>query len=193
VYGWDFFDNGNDTMEQPASAQTTVAGHGTFIAGLITLIAPDVKIMPVRAVSREGLSDAFRIAQAIKYAVDHGAKIINLSFGTPEDSQVMHDAVTYAQNRGVLMIAAVGNENKGNDAAPQFPSNWNIEVMGVAALDANNRKADFSNFGTNVSVSALGVNLVSAYPETNNTPDYAMWSGTSFAAPLATAEAALLL
>src|SRR2546423_1205285 len=125
IYGWDFFDNSNDTMEQPASPQTTVAGHGTFIAGLITLIAPDVKIMPVRAFSPEGLSDAFTIAQAIKYAVDHGAKIINLSFGTPEQSQVMLDAVTYAQQRGVLMIAAVGNENKGNDAAPQFPANWN--------------------------------------------------------------------
>ncbi|MFL6275879.1 MAG: S8 family serine peptidase [Blastocatellia bacterium] len=193
VYGWDFFDNGNDTMEQPASTQTTVAGHGTFIAGLITLIAPDVKIMPVRAFSPEGLSDAFTIAQAIKYAVDHGAKIINLSFGTPEPSQVMLDAVSYAQQRGVLMIAAVGNENKGNDAAPQFPANWSTAVMGIAALDANDRKADFSNFGSNVSVSALGVGLVSAYPQTNNTPDYALWSGTSFAAPLATAEAALLV
>ncbi|MEN3333469.1 MAG: thermitase [Blastocatellia bacterium] len=193
VFGWDFYDNRADTMEQPDNPNKTVAGHGTFIAGLITLIAPDVKIMPVRAFSPEGVSDAFRIAQAIKYAVDHGAKIINLSFGTPEESPVMLDAVTYAQQRGVLMIAAVGNENKGNDAAPQFPANWSTAVMGVAALDASDRKADFSNFGTNVSVSALGVNLVSAYPETNNTPDYALWSGTSFAAPLAAAEAALLL
>jgi subtilisin family serine protease len=193
VFGWDFLAANNNTMEQPDNPDKTVAGHGTFIAGLITLIAPDVKIMPVRAFSREGLSDAFTIAQAIKYAVDHGAKIINLSFGTPEESQVMLDAVTYAQQRGVLMIAAVGNENKGNDAAPQFPANWSTAVMGVAALDAGDRKADFSNFGTNVSVSALGVNLVSAYPETNNAPDYALWSGTSFAAPLATAEAALLL
>jgi subtilisin family serine protease len=193
VFGWDFLDHTNDTMERPADPNKTVAGHGTFIAGLITLLAPDVKIMPVRAFSREGVSDAFTIAQAIKYAVDHGAKIINLSFGTPEDSQVMHDAVNYAEQRGVLMIAAVGNENKGNDTAPQFPASWSTAVMGVAALDATDRKAAFSNFGTNVSVSALGVNLVSAYPETNNTPDYALWSGTSFAAPLATAEAALLL
>jgi Subtilase family len=64
--------------------------------------------------------------------------------------------------------------------------------MGVAAIDSNNRKAGFSNFGSNVSVSAPGVNLVSLYPETNNAPDYALWSGTSFAAPLATAEAALI-
>ncbi|MFL6213589.1 MAG: S8 family serine peptidase [Blastocatellia bacterium] len=193
VYGWDFYNNNKDTMEHPASTQTTIAGHGTFIAGLITLLAPDVKIMPVRAFSPEGVSDAFTIAEAIKYAVDHGAKIINLSFGTSEASQVMRDAVTYAKGRGVLMIAAVGNEDKGNDAAPQFPANWSADVMGVAALDANDRKAGFSNFGSNVSVSALGINLVSAYPLAGSAPDYATWSGTSFAAPLATAEAALLL
>ena len=134
----------------------------------------------------------FTVAQGIKYAVDHGARVINLSFGTTEDSTILHDAIVYAQQRGVLLVAAVGNENKGNDAGPQFPANWNLEVMGVAALDSNNRKAGFSNFGSNVSVSAPGVNLVSLYPETNNTPDYALWSGTSFAAPLATAEAALI-
>jgi thermitase len=110
--------------------------------------------------------------------VDHGARIINLSFGSTEDSQVMHDAVGYAQQRGVLLIAAVGNENKGNDIAPQFPANWNAEVMGIAAIDASDRKADFSNYGSDVSVSARGVNLVSIFPENNNAPDYATWSGT---------------
>jgi Subtilase family/Domain of unknown function (DUF5666) len=193
VHGWNFLDANKDTLEQRANAQTSVSGHGTFIAGLIALIAPDAKIMPIRAFSPEGMSDAFTVSQGIKYAVDHGAGVINLSFGSTEDSKVMHDAITYAQQRGVMLVAAVGNENRGNDVAPQFPANWNLEVMGVAAIDANNSKASFSNFGTNVSVSAPGVNLISLYPELNNAPDYAMWSGTSFAAPLATAEAALLL
>jgi hypothetical protein len=193
VFGWNFFNDTADTMEQRGGAQTSVAGHGTFIAGLIALIAPSARIMPVRAFSTDGVSDAFSVAQGIKYAVDHGARVINLSFGSTEDSAVMHEAVTYAHQRGVLLIAAVGNENKGNDLAPQFPANWSVEVMGVAALDANNRKATFSNYGNDVSVSALGVNLVSLYPELNSSPDYAMWSGTSFAAPLAAAEAALIL
>ncbi|HSF23039.1 MAG TPA: S8 family serine peptidase [Blastocatellia bacterium] len=193
VHGWNFFDATKDTLELRGDPQASVAGHGTFIAGLIALIAPEAKIMPIRAFSPDGVSDAFSVAQGIKYAVDHGARVINLSFGSTEDSPVMHDAVSYAQQRGVLLIAAVGNENKGNDVAPQFPANWNLEVMGVAALDDNNRKADFSNFGTNVSVSAPGVNLVSLYPELDNSPDYAMWSGTSFAAPLASAGAALIL
>src|SRR6185369_17915416 len=165
VFGWNFFDATKDTLEQRGDTQTSVAGHGTFIAGLIALIAPEAKIMPVRAFSPDGVSDAFSIAQGIKYAVDHGARIINLSFGSTEDSPVMHDAVAYAQQRGVLLVAAVGNENKGNDVAPQFPANWNLEVMGVAAIDANNHKTVFSNYGTNVSVSAPGVNLVSLYPE----------------------------
>jgi hypothetical protein len=193
VFGWNFFDSTQDTMEQRAGAQMSIAGHGTFIAGLIALIAPSARIMPIRAFSPDGVSDAFSVAQGIKYAVDHGAQVINLSFGSTEDSPVMHDAVTYAHDRGVLLVAAVGNEDKGNDMAPQFPANWSGEVMGVAALDDNNRKAGFSNFGTNVSVSAPGVNLVSLYPEINNAPDYATWSGTSFAAPLATAQAALIL
>ena len=193
VFGWNFLDSNQDTMELRASSQTTVAGHGTFIAGLIALVAPNARIMPIRAFSPDGVSDAFSVAQGIKYAVDHGARVINLSFGSTEDTPVMHDAVTYAHQRGVLLVAAVGNENKGNDTAPQFPANWSSEVMGIAALDDNNHKASFSNYGTNVSVSAPGVNLISLYPELNNTPDYATWSGTSFAAPLATAEAALLL
>ncbi len=192
VFGWNFLTNSSDTLERPGSPQSSVAGHGTFIAGLIALIAPGAKIMPISAFSADGVSNAFTVAQGIKYAVDHGARVINLSFGTTENSDILHDAVAYAQQRGVLLVAAVGNENKGNDAGPQFPANWNLEVMGVAALDSSNRKAGFSNFGSNVSVSAPGVNLVSLYPETNNTPDYALWSGTSFAAPLASAEAALI-
>lgn len=193
VFGWNFFDSTQDTMELRASAQTSIAGHGTFIAGLIALIAPNARIMPIRAFSPDGVSDAFSVAQGIKYAVDHGAQVINLSFGTTEDTPVMHDAVTYAHGRGVLLVAAVGNEDKGNDTGPQFPANWSVEVMGIAALDNSNHKATFSNYGTNVSVSAPGVNLVSLYPQINNSPDYATWSGTSFAAPLATAEAALIL
>ena len=193
VFGWNFFDSTQDTMERRAAAQTSIAGHGTFIAGLIALIAPSAKIMPIRAFSPDGLSDSFSVAQGIKYAVDHGASVINLSFGSTEDTPVMHDAVAYAHQRGVLLVAAVGNEDKGNDIAPQFPANWSTEVMSIAALDDNNRKAGFSNYGSNVSVSAPGVNLISLYPQINNAPDYAAWSGTSFAAPLATAEAALLL
>jgi hypothetical protein len=189
--GWDFIDNDKDPGESFENPSATVAGHGTFIAGLITYLAPDVTILPVRAFSSDGTSDAFTVASAIKYAADHGAQVINLSFGTTQESTVMREAVSYARQRGALLVAAIGNENRSTDNSPQFPAGWTQDAMGVAAIDLEGRKATFSNFGRAVSVSAPGVKLVSAFPGGNG--DYAIWSGTSFAAPLASAEAALIL
>lgn len=187
--GWDFVDYDNDPAEPSgADPQNNVIGHGTFIAGLITLVAPDATILPLRAFDAEGLSDAFTVATAIKYAADHGAHIINLSFGSIEDSETLRDAVTYARQRGCVLVAAIGNENDDTDARPRYPAAWQAETIAVAALDGGDRKAPFSNFGAAVSVSAPGVQLVSAFPD----GEYAMWSGTSFAAPLVAAEAALI-
>jgi subtilisin family serine protease len=116
--------------------------------------------------------------------VDHGANVINLSFGSPRFSSVLADAIEYANQRCVVMAAAVGNDNV---KAPQFPASLS-PVIGVAAIDSADHKTAFSNFGKDVSVDALGLGLISTYPG----GDYAMWSGTSFAAPLASAEAALI-
>ncbi|HMG34282.1 MAG TPA: S8 family serine peptidase [Blastocatellia bacterium] len=191
--GWDFVKGTSNPSDTPGDPATTVAGHGTFIAGLIALMAPDAKILPVRAFDSQGVSDAFTVSQAIKYAADRGAQVINLSFGSADDSTLMHDAVRYAAERGSMLIAAVGNDNLNTDLDPQFPANWNSDVMGVAAVDALDHKADFSNFGSSVSISAPGVRLFSLYPQSGGNPQYAQWSGTSFAAPLAVAEAALIL
>jgi subtilisin family serine protease len=190
--GWDFASRDNDPSEEPGAGDTSIAGHGTFIAGLIALVAPESRIIPIRAFNAEGISDAFSVASAIKYAADKGARVINLSFGSPEQSDVLRDAISYARQKGAVLVAAVGNDNKNNDNNPEFPSGYNQEVIGVAAIDTNNRKAEFSNFGSGVSVSAPGVRLISLYPRTDRV-NYATWSGTSFAAPLASAEAALIL
>jgi subtilisin family serine protease len=190
--GWDFVDNDNDPSEGFGDPQTTVAGHGTFISGLITLVAPSARIIPVRAFDSSGFSDAFTVAAAIKYAADHGAHVINLSLGSSEASTVLHDAIIYARQRGSVLIAAMGNDNRSTDNIPQFPASWSTEAMGVAAIDLDGRKAVFSNFGGDVSVAAPGVALISAFPGAGN-DEYATWSGTSFAAPLASAEAALIL
>ncbi len=193
VNGWDFVANNGDPSDKGVSSpQTSVVGHGTFIAGIITLVAPDAIIMPIRAFDSDGLSDAFTVSEAIKYAADHGAKVINLSFGSVEDSRIVHDAIAYAIQRGAVLVASVGNENDNTDARPRFPAAWNTETIGVAALDNDDRKAAFSNFGSNVSVSAPGVRLFSTFPGGSN-GDYAMWSGTSFAAPFVAAQAALIL
>ncbi len=190
--GWDFVDNDNDPDEGFADPQTTVAGHGTFISGLILLVAPEAQIMPVRAFNHEGISDAFTVAASIKYAADHGANVINLSLGSPENSSVLHDAIVYARQQGAVVIAAAGNNNENIDNSPQFPASWPTEAMGVAAVDVSDKKAVFSNFGANVAVSAPGVGLISTFPG-GASGDYALWSGTSFAAPLASGEAALIL
>ena len=186
--GWDFIDNDNDPSEQAANPETSVAGHGTFIAGLVALVAPDCRIMPVRAFSPDGVSNAFTVAAAIKYAADHGADVINLSFGSPKKSSVVRDAIKHAHQRGAVLVAAVGNDGQDTGEFPQYPAALG-QVIGVAAMDQESRKAGFSNYGKRVSVTSLGVELASAYPG----DDYAVWSGTSFAAPLAAAQAALIL
>lgn len=191
--GWDFIDNDNDPTETAADPETSVAGHGTFIAGLITLVAPDCRILPVRAFSSDGVSNAFTVAAAIKYAADHGANVINLSFGSPKKSRIVQDAIKYARQRGAVLVAAVGNEDENIDRFPQYPAALR-HVIGVAAIDQESRKAVFSNYGGDVSVTAPGVGLASAYPGGDQqSGDYARWSGTSFAAPLTAAEAALVL
>jgi subtilisin family serine protease len=187
--GWDFIDNDNNPTDEAGSPQATIAGHGTFIAGIVALLAPDAQVLPVRAFRTDGTSDAFTVASAIKYAADHGAHVINLSFGSPDDSTVLHDAVLYARSRGSVLIAAMGNENQNADSKPQFPAGWKEDAMGVAAIDLAGRRASFSNYGSAAAVSAPGVRIISTYVN----QDYAMWSGTSFAAPFAAAEAALIL
>ena len=188
AYGWDFVDDDNDPTETASDPAVSVAGHGTFIAGLIALLAPDCRILPVRAFTPEGVSNSFTVAAAIKYAVDQGASVINLSFGSTRKSGIVRDAIRYARQRGAVLVAAMGNEREDTDMDPQYPAN-SIDVIGVAAIDTDSRKAVFSNFGSRVCVAAPGVNLTSTYPDAN----YAVWSGTSFAAPLTAAQAAMLL
>jgi hypothetical protein len=183
--GWNFIDNNNDPSESmPDHPKQSIGGHGTFIAGLIELVAPQARIMPLKAFQPDGRSDAFTVAAAVKYAADHGANVINLSFGAPVVSSVLADAIADAKMRCVVMAAAVGNDNSNES---QFPAS-STDVLGVAAVDADDTKASFSNYGADVSVAAPGVNLISTYPGGG----YARWSGTSFATPVTAAEGALL-
>ncbi|HEY7543625.1 MAG TPA: S8 family serine peptidase, partial [Blastocatellia bacterium] len=175
--GWDFYANDNDPSDEPGDPRETVAGHGTFIAGLIALVAPECRIMPIRAFPPDGVTDEFNIASAIKYATDNGANIINLSFGSNVVSPLLVDAINYARDRGAIMVAASGNENS---EFPQYPSS-SPDVMGVSATDLTDHRASFSNFGLHIDMSAPGVQLISSYIGASGT-EYAQWSGTSFAA-----------
>ncbi|HEX7050148.1 MAG TPA: S8 family serine peptidase [Longimicrobiales bacterium] len=184
--------------------------HGTHVAGIIGAergngigvdgIAPAVRIMAVRAVP-DGDERDKDVANAIRYAVDNGADIINMSFGKPFSPRkdVVDAAVRYADEHGVLMIHAAGNDGADLGAEPSFPSrvyedgdtarNW-IEVGASSWQDADHLAAPFSNYGDHeVDVFAPGVAIVSTIPDDG----YGPASGTSMAAPVVTGLAALLM
>ncbi|PYS28757.1 MAG: hypothetical protein DMG11_11565 [Acidobacteria bacterium] len=158
--------------------------HGTLCAGVIAAIAPASMIMPLRVFDDAGRSDIFTIAKAIRYAVQHGAQVINMSFGTLKPSPALSNAINYARNADVIMAASAGNNNTSN---PQYPAALS-GVLTIAATDLLDRKASFSNFGSSVFVTAPGVKIFSAYPGGY----YSIVSGTSFSAPMVAGTAALI-
>jgi hypothetical protein len=182
VRGWDFYDGDNDPSETGALGDDA-HGHGTFIAGIITKLAPESIIMPVRAFGPQGDGTAWDVARAIEYAVAHGATVVNMSFGSDEDLDPIHDILGDVKDRAVL-VAAAGNTGERTE----YPARRS-EVIAVAAVTDQDQKATFTNFGSDVDVSAPGVKLQSMFTEGR----FATWSGTSFAAPIVSAAAALRL
>lgn len=180
--GYDYVDRDDIPQDELGGSKS---GHGTFIAGLISLVAPQAQILPMRVLDTNGVGNAFHISAAIYRAADQNAKVINLSLGTDQDTGMLRRAVTYAQSKGSVVTVAVGNSNSNaNNISPANYSN----VLGVAATDFKDQKASFSNYGSSVSLTAPGVDLVSAFPG----GFYARWNGTSFSTSLASAQAALL-
>jgi subtilisin family serine protease len=167
-------------------APTPYFGHGTMVSGLIHAIAPRSVIMPLKVFDASGRGTAFRIAQAIIYAANHGASVINMSFSLEEYSAMVDDAIDYASRKDVALVASVGNKNSKVDKS--YPARDN-NVVGVAATDMLDQKTIFSNYGPASDVAAPGEALLSPYPAGL----YAVWSGTSASAALVSGEAALLL
>src|SRR6516162_8040962 len=178
----DFVDNDPNPTDEPGGP---ASGHGTFVAGLIVLAAPQVAIMPIRAFGPDGKGTSFNIAKAIRFAHDNGANVINMSFGLIEQDKTIQDALGYASGTS-YMVAAAGNDDLN---FLQFPGVQTNRVCAVASTTADDLKAPFSNFNRNTCVSAPGVSLYSAYPGGN----WAYWTGTSFSTALVSAEAAQLL
>ncbi|WP_028549243.1 S8 family peptidase [Paenibacillus sp. UNC451MF] len=169
-------------------------GHGTHVAGVVGAIVNNNlgvagmswynRIMPVKVLDQSGAGSTYSVAQGIIWATDHGAKVINMSLGNYADANFLHDAIRYAYDHDVVLIAASGNDNT---ATPGFPAAY-PEVFAVAATDANKNKASFSNYGDYIDVAAPGVSIASTYPHNQ----YAALSGTSMASPHVTALAALI-
>jgi len=199
IPGYDFV-NHDDSPEDDS-------GHGSKVCGILGALGNnnvgiagvawdiDIAIMPLKFMKDNGgkttgsLSDA---VDAIYYAVDHGANIINASWGFYSYSNALEDALNYAKNHGVLFVASAGNNGQDNDENDHYPSNYPLDnIIAVAALDTSGSLAGFSNYGAkNVDIEAPGVGIMT----TTFNSGYVSWvSGTSFATPFVTAVAAMML
>ncbi len=160
-------------------------GHGTMVAGIVHLVAPTAKIMPLKAFNADGTTDLCLIIRAIYFATDHGAHAINMSFSFPDASSELRRAIDYAYQHGVLLVAASGNEGL---TTKRYPASFN-NVVGVASTDLFDQKSAFSNWGSNVAyLAAPGEGIITTYPAGL----YAAGWGTSFSAPFVAGAAALL-
>ena len=201
--GYDFVDKDEDPRDGN--------GHGTHVAGIIAAagnngigvvgIAPKAKILPLRVLDDSGRGSTFAIVKAMSYAAKKGAKVINMSLGSPPGGILSR---TYMRiygdsllRKGVLLVAASGNE-----AGPVGMPAEVTSFMAIGATNALDKLASFSNFGKQVSVSAPGVNILSTMPTYPSylssqhadtvTASYSMLSGTSMATPVVAGAAALL-
>jgi subtilisin family serine protease len=218
VSGFDFVDMDADPSEMGNHEQNVVYGHGTHVAGLIALAAPEAKIMPVRVLDPDGIGNIWVIAEALAFAVNpdgniqtaDGADVINLSLSTTRQTDLLSeivalitcvgdddddddggevgddDADCLASPPGAVVVAAAGNSGSNT---PEYPAAEGVPgSLSVGASTMADTLASFSNFGPWVHVTAPGESILSSVPG----GDYAVWSGTSMAAPLAAGVAALV-
>lgn len=160
-------------------------GHGTLVAGLIHLVAPDARLVPIKAFDANGYTTIFSIVEGVYWAIGQDIDVLNLSFSTEADSDILHKAIDDAKAGGIAVVASVGNDSHGG--RDLYPAAYGT-VYGVAATDSNDRLASFSNYGKSVSVTAPGAFVISTFPGGR----YAAVWGTSFSAPLVSGAVAVI-
>lgn len=200
VAGYDFVNDREDVTDDN--------GHGTHVAGTVAQstnnefgvagIAYEATLMPLKVLGQAGGGTITDIAEAIRFAADHGADVINLSLGGGGDTDVLREAIDYAHGKGVVIVAAAGNANANAAAYPaRYPN-----VIAVAALDASGARAPYSNFGAGVDIAAPGgftgndnelggILQNTINPETGESV-FRAFQGTSMATPHVSAVAALV-
>lgn len=212
VDGFDFVDLDDDPSEVGSAEQNLHYGHGTHVAGLIALVAPEASIMPLRVLDEDGSGDLWVLAEALAYAINpdgdlntpDGADVINLSLSTSYETNLLaeivasvtceydddpgenDDCLVGPNQHGAVVVAAAGNNGS---SIPEYPAAEGvIGLLSVAASTQTDTLAAFSNYGSWVHVAAPGEGILSTVPG----GEYALWSGTSMATPIVAGEAALV-
>lgn len=192
VYGWNFVNNSNNVQD--------VNGHGTHVAGILAAEGNNAygvtgvdwysKIMAVKVLDNKGNGTTQSAVNGIYFAVNHGARVINASWGGGDYSQALRDAIAYAGAHGVVFVTAAGNDGQNTDISTSYPGAYNLNnEITVGAVDSQGRLASFSDYGARtVDLVAPGVNILSIIPG-----GFASYSGTSMATPFVAGVAALVL
>jgi subtilisin family serine protease len=196
--GYDFVDDDADPREVGSPADAAF-GHGTHVAGLVALVAPEARILPLRTLRPDGSGDLWTQLAALRFAAAQGAQVINMSFSFGERSRIFDDAVALLTCNGASVDPCRGGRPKGavavaaagNSGAPvrEFPgASTQPGLLGVAASNEADTLASFSTYGSWLPLAAPGELIVSTVPGGG----YAAWSGTSMAAPLVAGTVALV-
>ena len=190
--GWNFVFDNDDPYDNNQ--------HGTHCAGIVGAVGNNskgiagvnwrVKMIAIKFLDQNGSGTTEDAAEAIIYATKMGAKVLSNSWGGGENSRTLQDAIQFAHDRGVLFIAAAGNESSNTDRTANYPSNYNVpNVVSVASSDRNDALSSFSNYGRySVDLAAPGSSILSAQPLSR----YQLLSGTSMATPHVAGVAALI-
>lgn len=161
-------------------------GHGTEVMGVIHLVAPTARLLPVKTFSANGSGTLSNILAGIYYAVQNNANVINMSFELSQSSTELTDAINYANSNNVVCVASSGNDGEDEVVYPAGLQN----VMGVASTNDFDQRSSFSNYGDAVVwVAAPGENIITTYPFST----YSVTSGTSFTSPMVAGTVALLI
>lgn len=186
LVGYNFVSNSTDTTDDN--------GHGTAVAGLtsastnngvgMAAVSWANPVMPVKVLGADGSGSYSGISNGITWAADRGARIINLSLGGTSSSRTLQDAVNYAWNKNVILIAAAGNNGNNTAVYPAACSN----VVAVSATNSTDGRPSWSNYGSYVDVSAPGVSVLTL----SGASSYANWNGTSFSSPVTSGVVALM-
>jgi subtilisin family serine protease len=192
VNGWNFVSETNDVQDDN--------GHGTHVSGILGAagnngiggvgVDREARIMPLKVLDSQGEGTSGAVVQAIYYAVQYGADVINASWGGASYSRAVADMILDAGNHGVVFVTAAGNESVNNGVVRSYPASYRFaNVLSVAAIDATGRLASFSNFGRKaVDLAGPGVGILSTAPG----GVYDVRSGTSMATPFVSGVVALL-